>query len=76
MGNKLMISLKAARVNAKIKAADAAAHIGVDKRTIFNWESGRTVPDHDVALKLAGLYGIDISHIFFGSSIAKSERED
>ena len=44
----LTISLKAARVNARLKATDVAHHFGVTKQTILNWEAGKTVPDHDM----------------------------
>lgn len=67
------ITLKAARVNAHKNLEDAAQHLGVTKRTILNWENGTTVPDHDLAAKLADFYEIDISYIFFGRNIAKSE---
>ena len=72
----LTISLKAARVNARLKATDVAHHFGVTKQTILNWEAGKTVPDHDVALKMAELYKIDIKHIFFGKSITLSNTND
>lgn len=70
------ISLKAARVNANKKIDDVAKYIGVSKRTIINWEAGVTVPDHDLAKKMADFYGIDLSHIFFGRNIALSESNN
>lgn len=66
------ISLKAARVNANKKLSEVAQHLGVSVRTIVNWEAGVTVPDHDLAVRLANYYGIDLSHIFFGRNIALS----
>lgn len=69
------ISLKAARVNANKKLEEVANYLGVTKRTILNWEAGVTVPDYDLATKLADFYGMDLRHIFFGRNIAFSDTK-
>lgn len=43
----MRITLAAARVNAKLTQAAAAKEIGVTKKTLINWESGRTFPKAD-----------------------------
>lgn len=43
----MRITLEAARVNAKLKQAEAAKLIGVDKKTLGSWERGKTMPKID-----------------------------
>lgn len=41
----MKISLRAARVNREMTLDDACALIGVSRRTLWNWEHGKTVPN-------------------------------
>lgn len=43
----MRITLAAARVNVKLTQAVAAKKIGVTKKTLVNWESGKTFPKAD-----------------------------
>jgi len=72
---KFTITLKAARVNAKKKLKEAAEHLGISARTLQNYESGKTIPDYDVVLKMSEYYEIPVDRIFFGSQYALSEQE-
>lgn len=69
------ISLKAARVNAKMRQKDAAKKVGVDTSTIINWEKGKTAPRADQLKKLCDIYNVPIDFIFlFGSSLKVDQR--
>ena len=66
MGN-LKISLKAARVNAKLSTKQAAEAIGVTDRTLRNWEKEKTYPSTDYIKKIEEAYNISIANIRFSS---------
>lgn len=53
----MRITLEAARVNAKLKQEEAAKLIGVDKKTIHNWETGKSVPKSDKIPIICDVYG-------------------
>ena len=75
MGN-FRITLKAARVNAKLSQKEAAKRIGVCVSTIQNYESGKCVPDWDVVRKLEEVYGVKADNIFFNCESALSVGDD
>lgn len=60
------ISLKAARVNAKLSQAEAAAKIGIAVSTLKNWEAGKTFPNQPKIERLCEVYGISFDVLFFG----------
>ncbi|MDD6312002.1 MAG: helix-turn-helix transcriptional regulator [Firmicutes bacterium] len=60
----MIVSLKAARVNANLTQNDVAKAIGVDKSTIISWEKGRTAPTLSVMQRLCRLYKASIDDIF------------
>lgn len=43
----MRITLKAARVNVGLYQSEAAKIFGVDKKTLSNWENGKTLPNSD-----------------------------
>ena len=59
------ISLKAARVNAKLSQQEAADMIGVAVSTLRNWESGKTFPNQPKIEKMCEIYGITFDVLFF-----------
>ena len=63
----MMISLKAARINAGFKQIDAANSIGVKKQTISAWESGKSEPKVSQFKKLCELYGTSSENVFLPS---------
>jgi len=63
------ISLRAARVNAKMRQADVAKELDVAVSTVRNWESGKTFPKQPVIEKLCGLYGVSYDNIDFLANI-------
>jgi len=54
----MKMTLKGARVNAGITVVKVADLIGVNKATIYNWESGLTEPKAGQIALLVELYGI------------------
>lgn len=59
------LTLKAARVNAKISVKDAAEAAGITEDTLYRYESGKSSPKIGTALKLALVYGVSIDKIDF-----------
>lgn len=70
MPNIPMISLKAARVNAKLSQRKAAEMLGISVSTLQSYESGDTTPDVLTANKIGELYAFPTDLIFFGKSTA------
>ena len=50
---------------------EVASRVGLTRQAISSYESGRTEPDLDMLVRLAGLYQADISDILYGSSHAQ-----
>jgi DNA-binding XRE family transcriptional regulator len=72
----MMISLKAARVNANMTQESAAARLGVCKKTINRYESGAAVPPWDKAVEMGRLYGWPAEFIDFSRKFALSEKKE
>lgn len=64
------ISIKAARVNADLNQWEAAEAIGINRRTLQNFEAGLAVPRWDVALKMSEVYNFPIDFLRFGPKTA------
>lgn len=66
--NKMpMISLTAARVNAGFTQENAAEKLGVNKKTLANWEKGKSAPDINQFRELCALYNMPGDYIFLPS---------
>ena len=50
---------------------EVASRVGLTRQAISSYESGRTEPDLDMLVRLAGLYQADVSDILYGSSHAQ-----
>lgn len=68
------LSLRAARINKRLKMKEAAELLKITDRTLYNYENGRTIPDYDIVIKIANLYEIPVDYLFFERNIAKSDR--
>lgn len=60
------ISLKAARVNARLRLIDAAPLIGIGKDTLLKWEKNPSLINSQYQKKISEVYQIDVDNIFFG----------
>lgn len=61
----MVITLKAARVNANLTQAEVAARLKISKGTLTSYEKYRTIPGIDMAKKFAELYGLAVDDIIF-----------
>jgi len=61
----MRITLEAARINAKLKQSEAAKKIGVSKKTLGSWESGKTVPKIDKVPIICATYGRSYDEIIW-----------
>ncbi|MDL2324025.1 helix-turn-helix transcriptional regulator [Ruminococcaceae bacterium OttesenSCG-928-A16] len=62
------ISLRAARVNAKLGQKEAAKKLGISLSTLQNYESGKTSPDVHFLETLEKVYSFPAHNIFFGTT--------
>ena len=54
----MKITLKAARVNARLTLDDVAKRVGISKHTIINWEKEKSCPKKYAIEALCSIYGI------------------
>ena len=64
-GDKMKITLKAARTNANLTQAQAAKKLCVSKSTIANWEKGKSFPSIQKVYDVERIYGITYDDIIF-----------
>lgn len=67
MPEAIQISLAAARVNAKLTQEEVAKKMKIGKRTIINWEKGKSIPSFADIKMLSDIYGIPVDNIFLPS---------
>ena len=60
------ISLKAARVNAKLTLLDAASRIGIGKDRLIKWEKNSGLVPTVWQRKISAVYKMPVDMIFFG----------
>lgn len=61
----MMVTLKAARVNAGLTQKEAAHALGISKSTLANYEKYRTKPDIEKSVRIAALYRLTVDDIIF-----------
>lgn len=61
----MKITLRAARVNVGLSIIDAASLLNINKGTLSNYETGKTVPRLDFIEQASTLYKIPKENIFF-----------
>lgn len=61
----MAIHLKAARVNAGLTQEEVAKALRISRNTVVNYETYRSKPDIETAVKLANLYGMTVDDIIF-----------
>ena len=59
----MAISLKAARINAGKTQEEVGKHAGKSKMTIRSYESYKSTPDIETAIKIAEFYGMNVDDI-------------
>ncbi|MDR2909585.1 MAG: helix-turn-helix domain-containing protein [Oscillospiraceae bacterium] len=58
MINNVKVALRAARINAGLTQKQAAVLLRIGVSTLQGYESGRSMPRWDTALRLGSLYGM------------------
>lgn len=69
--------LSACRVNAGYTQREVAEIIGVNEKSVIDWEAGRTTPRMDKAQKLSELYMMPLAYMDFskeGNRIPLKDR--
>ena len=61
----MRITLKAARVNVDLKQSEAAKLIGVDKKTLGDWERGKSFPKSDKIPLICSVYQREYDEIIW-----------
>ena len=61
----MKLTLKAARVNKGLTQMEAANQLLINKGTLVNYEKYRTIPDIEMAKKMASLYGVSVDDLIF-----------
>lgn len=59
------IHLNAARLNAKFTQREAAKKLDISRNTLSNYENHKTVPDIEMAKKIAELYRLSVNDIIW-----------
>jgi len=62
----IILTAKAARVNAGYDQKEVAIKLGITKQTLSSYERGETIPDVLMGKEMAKLYGVPIDNIKFG----------
>ena len=59
----MRISIKAARVNAKLNQEEMASALNVSRQTISSWEKGKSLPTADMIEPICMLLGVSYDDI-------------
>lgn len=62
-----LMSLAAARVNAKLTQKEFAEKCGVSESTVIAWEAGKRYPNMKMLDKIEGALGVSLNFIRFGN---------
>ena len=55
--------IKALREDRDMRQSDLAREVGIDQRTISNYETGKTNPDSEALIRLADFFGVSIDYL-------------
>lgn len=72
----IRITLKAARVNSGLTQMEAAKSLGINSKTLSDWENGHTVPRMTYVGKLCSLYNIEYDYLNFYPPIRLKRRKN
>lgn len=64
-GEKMGITLAAARVNKRLSRKKAAETLEISPFTLGNYENGKTFPNTTVIQKMEKLYGVEYKDLIF-----------
>ena len=55
--------IKALREDLDLRQSDLAQAVGIDQRTISNYETGKTNPDSEALIRLADFFNVTIDYL-------------
>ena len=64
-----MNRLKDLREDRDLRQADVASAVGIDQRSLSNYETGKTNPDSETVIKLAKFFGVTCDYLLGVSNI-------
>lgn len=70
----MQITLKAARVNSGLTQKSAAKQLNISEDRLYNFESGRSIPNGIMLQRMLELYNIQFSDINFNCSPIKTVK--
>ncbi|MBR2612851.1 MAG: helix-turn-helix domain-containing protein [Clostridia bacterium] len=59
----MRIRIRDLREDRDVKQCDLAEAIGINQQTISNYETGKTIPDAFVLIKIADFFGVSIDYL-------------
>ena len=72
------VSLRAKRIDLNLSLEEASKLIGISKYSLYNYERYKTIPNIDVANKIAKAYRVDINNLRFApddTEVISSKKE-
>ncbi len=72
MGNRI----RDLREDKGMRQSDLAKAVGIDQRTISNYEIGKTNPDSDALIKLADFFGVSIDYLLGRTNYNTSTNQE
>ncbi len=73
MEQKVKLSLRAARVNARLNQRQAAARLSIGVSTLQGYENGRRIPRWDIVRRMEELYGVGSTFLHISEETAGRE---
>lgn len=61
----MKLTLRAARINAKLNQEEAAKNLNISLSTLQNYENGRSYPDVPIIKRIENLYGVEYRDLIF-----------
>lgn len=58
-----MNRIKSLREDRDLRQIDVAVAVGIDQRSLSNYETGKTNPDSDTVIKLAMFFGVSCDYL-------------
>lgn len=68
--------IKDLREDANLRQIDLAEAVGIDQRTISNYETGKTNPDSFALIKLADYFNVSIDYLVGRTAYNSFEEKD
>ena len=59
------VSLRAKRIDLNLSLEEASKKIGISKYSLYNYEKYKTIPNVEVANRIAKAYRVDINNLRF-----------